>query len=75
MKGKERLKYILETELKDNRKAHILSVDGTYVKMKRPKEVIDSQHIFCVDAEQAIKEAERQNKKDVRATRRFIVKQ
>ena len=72
---KDRLRYILETELKDNRKAHILSVDGTYVKMKRPKEVIDSQHIFCVDAEQAIKEAERQNKKDVRATRRFIVKQ
>ena len=72
---KDRLRYILETELKDNRKAHVLSSDGTYSKVMRPKEIIDSQHIFCVDAEQAIKEVERQNKKDVKATRRFIVKQ
>lgn len=39
---------ILETQLSDNRKAHILQPDGSYAKVdKRGKKPINSQMLFC----------------------------
>ena len=60
----ERLKnqvfHILETQLEDNVKAHILQPDGTYEKVdKRGKILMNSQEQFCVEAtELAAEEAE-----------------
>ena len=59
---------ILEKQLKDTRKAHILGADGNYKKVdKRGKEFFDSQQYFCDEAVEMTKE-----KEDVHNTRLFI---
>ena len=43
--------HILEVELKDNVKAHILTQDGSYEKIdKRGKTLVNSQDQFCKEA-------------------------
>lgn len=51
-----KVKHILDVELSDTLKAHVLQADGTYEKIdKRGKALISSQQTFC---EEAVKEAE-----------------
>ena len=48
-------KHILEVELADNVKSHILQPDGTYEKVdKRGKVLVNSQTIFCEEAVAAV---------------------
>lgn len=48
---KEEVKHILETELLDNVKAHVLQPDGRYEKIdKRGKVLLNSQDYFCEEA-------------------------
>ena len=48
---KEEVKHILEIQLEDNVKAHILQPDGTYEKVdKRGKMLLNSQDFFCEEA-------------------------
>ncbi len=48
---KEKVIHILEVELSDNVKAHILQPDGTYEKVdKRGKVLVNSQQQFCEEA-------------------------
>ncbi|MCR5293769.1 MAG: RNA degradosome polyphosphate kinase [Lachnospiraceae bacterium] len=48
---KKEVMHILETELNDNVKAHVLQPDGSYVKVdKRGKTLVNSQEIFCEEA-------------------------
>lgn len=55
---KEEVLYILQCELRDTVKAHILNVDGTYDKIdKRGREVFNSQEAFCLDAVKKAKDA------------------
>lgn len=55
-KLKEEVIHILDVQLKDNVKAHILQPDGTYEKVdKRGKELICAQETFCQEAIQAVK--------------------
>lgn len=50
--------HILEVELEDNVKAHILQPDGTYEKEdKRGKVLVNSQEQFCREAIAMAKEA------------------
>lgn len=50
-KIKEEVKHILEIQLADNVKAHVLQKDGTYEKIdKRGKQLINSQEYFCEEA-------------------------
>lgn len=43
--------HILEVELADTVKAHILKTDGTYERVdRRGKDLIDSQKVFCEEA-------------------------
>ncbi len=45
---KKEIITILETQLNDNQKAHILQPDGSYVKVdKRGKKPVNSQMLFC----------------------------
>ena len=47
----KRVFHILEVELADNVKAHILNQDGVYEKIdKRGKVLVDSQNQFCKEA-------------------------
>ena len=65
---REKCKKILEKQLKDTRKSHILGNDGTYKKVdKRGKEVFDSQLYFCEEAKEMTKQNE-----DVQNNRLFI---
>lgn len=49
--------HILESQLKDNVKAHILRSDGSYVKMeRRGREAYSCQDAFCREAKEAAKE-------------------
>lgn len=49
---KEKVLHILDVEFEDNVKAHILQPDGTYEKIdKRGKVLINSQEIFCKEAD------------------------
>lgn len=49
---KEKVMHILQMQLQDNVKAHILQEDGRYVKVdKRGKELVNSQFNFCKEAE------------------------
>jgi polyphosphate kinase len=51
---KDKVKHILEVELADNTKAHILKPSGEYEKIdKRGKQLIDSQRTFCEEAIEA----------------------
>ena len=48
---KEKVIHILELELEDNVKAHILKPDGSYEKVdKRGKVLVNSQEQFCKEA-------------------------
>ena len=52
----KKVKHILDVELSDTLKAHVLQADGSYEKIdKRGKALISSQQTFC---DEAIKEAE-----------------
>ncbi len=51
---KDRLCHMLEVQLEDNVKAHILQPDGNYEKQdKRGKTLISSQDVFCAEADEA----------------------
>ncbi|SEV90160.1 RNA degradosome polyphosphate kinase [[Clostridium] fimetarium] len=66
---KKEVLHILEIQLSDNEKSHILQTDGSYEKVDRRgrKEVINAQEIFCAEA------IARNNSDDKRkGTRRFI---
>lgn len=55
----EKLQYILECQLKDTVKAHILQPDGTYEKVdKRGKVIYNSQLGFCEEAVRLAKHKE-----------------
>lgn len=57
---KKKALHILDVEFEDNVKAHILQADGTYEKIdKRGKVLINSQEIFCHEAELAIPKPEK----------------
>jgi polyphosphate kinase len=48
------VRHILQVELEDNTKAHLLTEDGTYVKQdKRGKVLVNSQLRFCEEAKAA----------------------
>lgn len=56
---KEKLKDILNNQLKDTRKAHVLQPDGSYKKVdRRGKQLFDSQSFFCQEAKAAAGNAE-----------------
>lgn len=58
---KKEIKHILDVEFKDNVKAHILQPDGTYEKMnRRGKTKVNSQMIFCQEAEDKAKAVKKQ---------------
>ena len=58
-KIKEEIKHILQIQLDDNVKAHILQPDGTYEKIdKRGKVLVNSQDYFCREAEEKSKRTE-----------------
>ncbi len=68
---KEAVYHILEVELEDNVKAHILQPDGTYEKQdKRGKVLVNSQKQFCEEAVYMAKTAAK--KDDPVSTRVFI---
>ena len=73
---KEKLKRILEVELADSRKAHVLKNDGTYSKAKKSGNGINSQLQFCEDAVKLAKESQADGTEvDFHVTRRFITEQ
>ncbi len=52
---KEKAYHILEMELADTVKAHVLGSDGKYEKVdKRGKVIVDSQKIFCKEAKEEV---------------------
>ncbi len=52
---KKKVLHILDVEFEDNVKAHVLQPDGTYEKIdKRGKMLVNSQEIFCREAEQLV---------------------
>ncbi len=67
---KERVWQILEYQLKDNLKAHILQPDGSYEKVdKRGKVLFGSQAAFCKEAVERVLSAKEDN---VQNSRVFI---
>ena len=64
----EKLRHILDGQMRDNTKAHILQPDGSYEKVdRRGKELFCAQEDFCL---QAVRAASR--KEEIRDTRRFV---
>ena len=58
----EKIRHILEYQLKDTMKAHILRADGTYKKETAGDgEGFNSQLAFCADARQAVKTQEKES--------------
>lgn len=58
---KKKVIHILELELKDNVKAHLLQDDGTYEKPdKRGKVLVNSQMEFCREAQEQVKKEKKQ---------------
>ncbi len=59
----EKLWHILDTELKDTEKAHVLNSKGIYVKQKKKAESdrVNSQLQFSIEAEIATKESSLEN--------------
>ena len=54
---KRQVIHILDVELMDNRKAHVLQADGTYIKPdRRGKTLVNSQMEFCREAQEQAKE-------------------
>lgn len=69
---KERVRHIMELELADNMKAHVLMPDGTYEKPdRRGKAPVNSQMIFCEEAIAAA-EAERRRVEGGTKSRLFV---
>ena len=67
---KEQIVHILDYQLKDNLKAHILQPDGNYEKIdKRGKMLFGSQAAFC---EEAIVQAVAAREEDIQDSRVFI---
>ncbi len=51
----EQIRHILELQLADNMKSHILQPDGRYEKIdKRGKKLVNSQQQFCEEAKKAL---------------------
>ena len=75
---KDKIIHILEMELADTKKAHILQADGTYRKPdKRGRKLLSSQDEFCREAKQEAKSDSMNRMKFGYATgssRRFIPK-
>ena len=68
---KKQVVHILEVELEDNVKAHMLQPDGTYEKEdKRGKVLVNSQEQFCQEAIHMAKAARKQE--DPVNTRVFV---
>lgn len=68
---KEKVLHILEVELDDNVKAHILNPDATYEKIdKRGKALVNAQETFCQEAIQATKDE--LDRKDPISNRIFV---
>lgn len=68
---KEQVIHILEVQLADNVKAHILQADGTYEKVdKRGKVLVKAQEEFCVEATRMAQEC--LGDADVHNTRVFV---
>ncbi len=56
---KKKAMHILQVQLDDNLKAHVLQPDGTYEKIdRRGKAPVGAQDTFCREAEAAVREAE-----------------
>ena len=54
-KLQKKVRHILQVELEDNTKAHLLTAEGTYVKQdKRGKVLVNSQLQFCEEAIHAV---------------------
>ncbi|MEG0368923.1 MAG: RNA degradosome polyphosphate kinase, partial [Hungatella sp.] len=54
---KQRVIHILQVQLEDNVKAHILQPDGSYEKIdKRGKVLVNAQEVFCEEAILAVQE-------------------
>lgn len=71
---KQRIVHILECELKDNAKAHILSKNGEYIKPEvKKKKVCNSQETFVKEAINSVKETNPFGPGDYMVTRRFTV--
>ncbi len=63
---KKKVLHILDVEFDDNVKAHVLQQDGTYEKIdKRGKVLINSQEIFCKEAELMVPDQEKAYQKRV----------
>ena len=59
---KAELLHILQCQLKDTVKAHILQPDGSYEKVdKRGKEIFSSQDAFCVEAAKKVQDKMAEN--------------
>ncbi|MEG7531198.1 MAG: RNA degradosome polyphosphate kinase [Hungatella sp.] len=68
---KQRVIHILQVQLEDNVKAHILQPDGTYEKIdKRGKVLVNAQEVFCEEAILAVQEE--LNKQDPVSKRIFV---
>ena len=53
---REKAVHILQVQLADTVKAHIMKADGSYDRVdRRGKELVDSQKVFCQEAVQAAK--------------------
>nr|MCR4903942.1 RNA degradosome polyphosphate kinase [Butyrivibrio sp.] len=54
----EKLRHILECELKDTEKAHVMNKAGIYIKQKKKSadKALNSQKLFCDEAAIAVKE-------------------
>lgn len=58
---KEKLWHILDTELKDTLKAHVLTPNGRYDKVDlRGKVKLNSQKLFCEEAKEEVKRREQE---------------
>jgi len=64
----DKVMHILEVELLDNTKAHVLGIDGNYTKIdKRGKVLVNSQEQFCKEAQKEV-----QNKDTIYQEHLFI---
>ncbi|MCI8463853.1 MAG: RNA degradosome polyphosphate kinase [Lachnospiraceae bacterium] len=67
---KEELLHILQSQLRDNVKASVLTSDGVYVKVsRRGKSRFQSQEAFCLEA---VEKARVAAEAEARATRTFV---
>ena len=70
---KKQVIHILQVQLEDNVKAHVLQPDGTYEKIdKRGKVLVCAQEQFCEDAIAMAKKAAEEAGHDVHNTRVFV---